>query len=108
MATDLIIRAEMPLNPNIGLSAIHSMEHIMHSLPEDVKTNPPVRHYLGTGTYCRVMAVAPDVIVSGRMHRGSTITVILSGEVAVYSNHGFLQMAKAGDVLVTPERTKRI
>jgi len=97
-----------PLAPNSELLRIQHMEQVMRDLPNELQVEPQVTHYFGTGTYCRQMDIEPGVLVAGRMHKGSTITVILEGEVAVYSNHGLLNTAKAGEVLITPPKTKRL
>ena len=100
-----IVVSRGALTPHSAIDALHGVERLM-AAQEQVE--PAVRHYFGTGTYCREMIIEPDILVSGRMHRGSTITVILSGEVQVFSNHGAIGYFQGGEVMVTPPMTKRL
>jgi len=103
--SDLITYSTTALAPQSTLNALLGVEAMLY-LGEQVE--PPVRHFFGTNTYAREMTIDPDVVVSGAMHKGSTITVILTGEAVVWTNHGNKEYYSAGDVIVTPELTKRM
>jgi quercetin dioxygenase-like cupin family protein len=103
---EIMTVARTPLAPNSRVDVLHGIERLM--LGSDNQVTPAVEHYLGGGTYARAMTVEPDVMVSGRMHKEATITVVLSGDVTVFSNHGASENLTAGDVRITPARTKRL
>jgi hypothetical protein len=102
---DIVIQSTGALTPNSAINALHGIEHLMSNLDQ---VTPSVEHYFGGGTYCRTMTIEPDVMVSGRMHREATVTIVLVGEVTVASNHGAIGTLHAGEVMVTPARTKRL
>lgn len=103
---DVVVSAPGALEPNHSYELMHGVERRMMEVPCDL---PPVTHYVGTGTYCREMEVPPDTFVMGHMHRGSTVTVILTGALNTFSNHGTaLGHHVAGEVIVTPPATKRL
>jgi len=96
-----------------GALAPHSTLDLLLGIEREMKMSPvelpDVQHFIGDGTYCRVMDVPADTFVMGHMHRGATVTSVLQGCINMLSNHGMeIGIYTAGDVFVTPPETKRL
>ncbi len=64
-------------------------------------------HRFADGMYSRSVWRPAGVTVVGALHRHEHFTVILSGEILVYTEDGGAKVCRAGDVFVTPAGTKR-
>lgn len=64
-------------------------------------------HRFADGMYCRSVYRPAGVTVVGALHKHEHFTVILSGEIVVYTENGGSKRCYAGNVFVTPAGTKR-
>jgi hypothetical protein len=59
----------------------------------------PVRHYFSEGVYGREMYVPKGTIITGAIHKFSTIDVLLEGSILVVSDDGVLRQLDAPMVI---------
>src|SRR5450759_61638 len=85
-------------------SKVKEMQAEMSALPQfdGFKTT----HKFADGMYSRSVWRPAGVTVVGALHKQEHFTVILSGEILVYSD-GETKHCRAGEVFVTPAGTKR-
>ncbi len=64
-------------------------------------------HCFGTGTYARIMKVAPGSVIQGLSHLHSTITVMLKGRAHVITSSGDKRLVCQGEVFSSPPGASR-
>jgi hypothetical protein len=90
-------------------AAIMALEAHMTALPEE-QQRPDVlepTHYFARGVYCRRMDIPAGICVVGKLHKHSQITMLIQGELTLYSELGTVRM-KAPHIAETPAGVKRV
>lgn len=68
---------------------------------------PEPEHYFADGVYGRVMHLKADDVVTGKMHRFSTLNILLSGKLRITTDRG-VQDVEAPAIFVTEPGTKKV
>lgn len=67
----------------------------------------PLRNYFAHHLYGREMYVPAGVTITGKVHKTSTIDVLLQGKIAVYSDDGVVRVLEAPLVLESHAGTSK-
>lgn len=66
----------------------------------------PVTHHWADGVYCREMFIPAGTVLTGKMHKTSTINILLSGEITVTTPDG-VKRIKAPYIFTSDAYTKK-
>lgn len=93
------------MRTDIEHSKVRQLQAAMLELPQfdGFRTT----HKFADGMYSRSVWRPAGVTVVGALHRHEHFTVVLSGEIMIYTEDGGAKVCRAGDVFVTPAGTKR-
>lgn len=97
-----LVPFEVPENPTY--EQIRALEHEIAKLPA-VET--PVTHHFADGVYGREIFLSAGTVITGKIHRFSTLNILLDGELHITTDEG-VKRVQAGAVFVTEPGTKKV
>ena len=68
---------------------IHVLQDTLESFDEELKTDPPLKHYFAPGMYAREIILPEGVVVVGKIHKHAHLNIISYGHVLVSTYEGF-------------------
>lgn len=83
---------------------LQAMESCLLQMPQ---AEVPISHWFSRGVYAREMSLAPNSLLTGRIHKYSQINVLLQGEVSVLLEDG-VRRIRAPFVYEAPAGAKRV
>ena len=83
---------------------LEAMEACLLQMPQG---EAPISHWFSRGVYAREMSLAPNSLLTGRIHKYSQINVLLQGEVSVLLEDG-IRRIRAPFVYEAPAGAKRV
>ena len=93
---------ELPTHPTY--EQIKALEHEIAKLPP-VET--PLTHHFADGVYGREMFIPAGTVITGKIHRFSTLNVLLQGHLQITTDEG-VRHVHAPAVFVTEPGTKKV
>lgn len=97
-----LVPVELPTNPTY-----QQIRDFESALLQYEKADIPVDHYFADGIYGRAIRVKAGTFFSGKMHRMSTLNMLLAGECQITTDNG-VEHIKAPAVYVSPPGTKKV
>lgn len=97
-----VVPFDMPRNPTY--EQIREFESV---LAQCEQADIPVEHYFADGIYGRAIRVKAGDLFSGKMHRFSTLNMLLAGECQITTDNG-VERIKGPAVYVSPPGTKKV
>ncbi|WP_332823563.1 hypothetical protein [Stutzerimonas kunmingensis] len=97
-----IVPADFPLAPSYD--RIKELEQEIVKLPP-VET--PVTHHFAHGVYGREMFIPAGTVLTGKIHRYSTLNLLIEGEITVTTPEGMKRIS-APAVFVSPPNCKKV
>ena len=94
------------LSKAIPREAVEAAVSEIASLPNQI--TPEMAHYFAYGVYCRQMTVPANVILAGKIHKHSTLNILLQGEIEVAMESGGVSVMKAPLVFVSAPGIQKI
>lgn len=91
----------LPTHPT--LAQLKALEHEIAKLPP-VET--PVTHHFADGIYGREMFIPAGTVLTGRIHRFSTLNFLIEGDITVTTPEG-VKRIQAPAVFVSPPGCKK-
>lgn len=84
---------------------IRELERVIGQMPQAdfVET-----HHYAEGIYGRELFIPAGVVLTGKIHRDSTLNVLLQGRIKVTSADGSVQELEAPSVFVSPPGCKKV
>ncbi len=92
----------LPASPSY--EQIRALEREIAKLPP---VEAPITHHFAHGVYGREMFLPAGSIITGKMHRHSTLNVLLEGEITVTTPEGVKRIS-APAVFVSPPLCKKV
>ncbi len=86
---------------------IAELQHALEACPDEVKIAPPLEHFFGEGTYCRIMRLDEGNLIVGKTHRFDHVVVVLHGNMGVADVSGSRALYCTGDVFESKAGAKR-
>lgn len=93
------------------LNKIKKIQNLQNRL---TKTGCPIitnqlkeNHYFGHKVYCRELNIPAGTVLTGKIHRDSTINVLLKGKISVSDGENSKTL-EAPEIIVSPALTKRV
>lgn len=96
---DVIEKPNMPTRAQVT-----EIENILRESPQ---TEMPVTNYFSEGVYGREIFIPAGTIIVGKIHKFSSLNVLVSGDIGVLTNNGMKRISPPF-VEVSPPGTKRI
>lgn len=96
---DVIEKPNMPTR-----AQVMAIETILREAPQ---TEMPVTNYFSEGVYGREIFIPAGTIIVGKIHKFSSLNVLVSGEIGVLTNDGMRRVSPPF-VEVSPPGTKRV
>lgn len=100
---DVVALIEKPTSPLAIRVAIENLEKRMLGMPQ---TEVPVTHTFAGDNYVRSIVLREGLIATGKVHRHSTIHLVLEGSMTVVTEFGGRREVSAGDIFVAPAGNK--
>jgi hypothetical protein len=97
--TDIV---ELPQQPT--LEGIQAFEQVLRRFPQ---VDCPVDHFFADGLYGRLVLIPAGTTVTGKMHAGRHLNVLLAGTIKVTTEHGVIELS-APHVMVSEAGVKRV
>ncbi|MGX9958523.1 hypothetical protein ACW0US_07055 [Xanthomonas euvesicatoria] len=85
------------------MDELHTLEDAIRQLPEQ---ECPVEHHFADGVYGRAMHIPAGTVLTGKVHRFSTLNVLVQGEITVTTPHG-MQHLKAPAIFTSEPGCKK-
>ena len=97
---------ELAENVQVTRAQVLELEQAIAELPEQVDLEALTSHHFAPGVYVRELFIPAGVVATGKIHRHSTMNMLIQGEVKVTTDDG-VQTLIAPKILVGPAGTKR-
>jgi hypothetical protein len=97
------VLARLPAKPTYA--QVRALEHEIAKLPP---VDTPITHHFADGIYGREMFIPAGTVITGKIHRMSTLNILLSGEIHITGEDGTVQRITAPQVFVTEPGTKKV
>jgi len=94
----------MELPPRPTLEQIQAFESILRQFPQ---VDCPVDHFFADGLYGRLVLIPAGTTVTGKMHAGRHLNVLLAGTIKVTTEQGVIELT-APHVMVSEAGVKRV
>lgn len=103
MSNDLTPLDDLPRNPTYA--QIRELEAAIVEQMEPVEA--PVTHHFADGIYGREMLIPAGTILTGKIHRFSTLNLLLKGDITVTTPEG-VRRIQAPAIFVSPPGCKKV
>lgn len=103
MSKDLSSLDDLPRNPSYA--QIRELEAAILEQLEPVEA--PVTHHFADGIYGREMLIPAGTILTGKIHRFSTLNLLLKGDITVTTPEG-VRRIQAPAIFVSPPGCKKV
>lgn len=100
--SELIAVDQLPVNPTYD--QIRQLEAEIAQLPP---TECPTTHYFAEGIYGREMFIPAGTVLTGKIHRFSTLNILLQGDITVSTPEG-VKRIQAPAIFVSPPMGKKV
>jgi hypothetical protein len=94
----------MELPPQPTLEQIQAFERVLRKFPQ---VDCPVDHFFADGLYGRLVLIPAGTTVTGKMHAGRHLNVLLAGTIKVTTEQGVIELT-APHVMVSEAGVKRV
>ena len=85
---------------------LRTLEQYMVDNLEPVEA--PITHHFADGVYGREMFIPAGTLLTGKIHRFSTLNILAQGEIAVTNEDGAVRVLKAPAIFVSPPGCKKV
>lgn len=99
-----VVETEQPAGP-ITRVKVTELEDVLRTLPP---ADMPVTHHFSHGVYGRELFIPAGTVLTGKIHKFSSMNVLLSGEIAVLTQDGTVKRVTQGYVEIAPPGMKRV
>lgn len=86
---------------------ILSLEEKMKSLPDELKTELPVRNHFATGVYGRELFMPAGTLLVGKIHKFSSLNILAKGDIILVTEEG-KQDLSAPYIIASKPGVKRV
>lgn len=93
---------QLPVNPTYD--QIRQLEAEISKLPQ---VECPETHYFADGIYGREVFIPAGTVLSGKLHRFSTLNILLEGDITVSTPEG-VRRIQAPAIFVSPPMGKKV
>lgn len=97
-----VVPLDLPCSPTYD--QIKALEREIAKLPE---VEAPVTHHFAHGVYGREMFIPAGTVLSGKIHRFSTLNVLVQGEITVTTPDGVKRL-KAPAIFTSDPNCKKV
>lgn len=95
--------AKLPAKPTY--EQIRALEREMLSMEPGEAL---IEHIFADGVYCRKMTITAGTTLTGKIHRHSTLNILLEGRIIVTNADGAVRTLEAPNVFVSPPGCKKV
>lgn len=96
-----LVSVDLPANPTY--EQLKALEGEIAKLPT---AECPVEHHFADGIYGREMFIPAGTVLTGKIHRHSTLNILIQGDITVTTPEG-MRRIQAPAVFVSPPYTKK-
>ena len=98
---------DLKLKQDKPLSARESVQHYEDLLLSQPQFDIPVSHFFGDGVYVRKITLPKGVCATGRIHKYDHISIVVSGDMTVWSEDSGVRRIKGHSVVEVKAGMKR-
>ena len=87
-------------------TAIQGLQAVLESIPETTDMKEFTDHFFAPGVYLRTLFIPAGHVLVGKIHKETTINILLKGKISVVTSDGDKILAEAPHIFKAPPGQK--